>query len=48
MRKFKNLLFDERYLFKDLLLSDTCKKKNEIIRSYVKNKGFIKTIKKYP
>ncbi len=28
MRKFKHLIFDERNLFKDLLLSDTCKKKN--------------------
>ncbi len=31
MRKFKHLIFDERDLFKDLLLSDTCKKKNGTI-----------------
>ncbi len=31
MRKFKHLTFDERDLFKDLLLSDTCKKKNGTI-----------------
>ncbi|RUO86008.1 hypothetical protein D9R21_05565 [Spiroplasma endosymbiont of Megaselia nigra] len=31
MRKFKHLIFDERNLFKDLLLSDTCKKKNDSI-----------------
>ncbi len=28
MRKFKHLIFDERNLFKDLLLYDTCKNKN--------------------
>ncbi len=33
MRKFKNLIFDERDLFKDLLLSDTCKNKNSTINS---------------
>jgi len=31
MVKFKHLIFDERDLFKDLLLSDTCKKKNGTI-----------------
>ncbi len=31
MRKFKHLIFDERDLFKDLLLSDACKKKNGTI-----------------
>ncbi len=31
MIKFKHLIFDERDLFKDLLLSDTCKKKNGTI-----------------
>ena len=31
MRKFKHLIFDERNLFKDLLLSDSCKKKNGTI-----------------
>ncbi|WP_338993013.1 IS30 family transposase [Spiroplasma endosymbiont of Seladonia tumulorum] len=31
MRKFKHLTFDEPDLFKDLLLSDTCKKKNGTI-----------------
>ncbi len=31
MRKFKHLIFDERNLFKDLLLYDTWKKKNSTI-----------------
>ncbi len=31
MRKFKHLIFDERNLFNDLLLSDSCKKKNGTI-----------------
>ncbi len=31
MKKFKHLIFDERDFFKDLLLSDTCKKKNGTI-----------------
>ncbi len=31
MQDYTHVKFDERYLFKDLFLSDTCKKKNGTI-----------------
>ncbi len=34
MIKFKHLIFDEWDLFKDLLLSDSCKKKNGTINLF--------------
>ncbi len=48
MRKFKHLIFDERNLFKDLLLSDTCKNKkdkinlSEIARQMVRGINIVK------